>query len=451
MMSKQIWQIFVGLAALALLAALWPRAASLYDLTGEEELPGQVAGVVHWLVTAVRPQPLLAPDAVIPQTDLPPFGINTFLEQEADVAVRQRSLELIHDAGFRFIRQEFPWEDIEIHAKGDFEDRRHEPFRSAWEKYDNIVALANDEGVAVIARLSNPPSWSRALPDDVIGSNAPPDDFGDYADFVTAVASRYQGQIRYYQLWNEPNGNEEWGKQDVDPEAYTELLCRGYAAIKAADPTAVVVMGPLTPTVAMNGRNMNDLVFLQRMYNVGAGDCFDVMSTQGYGLFSGAADQRLRPNTINFGHHQYIRDLMVRNGDAAKPMWISEMGWNVVPEPLPANFGRVTEAQQAAYTVEGFQRIQAEWPWVEVSNLWFFKRKDESERSEPFYYFRVMEPDFTPLPVYEAMVAYAETPPVEPMPSWMYGWRGIRPYLFTFAAAILFFALLRWLTPVEDC
>ena len=34
----------------------------LYDLTGEETLPAQLRGVVHWLNTAIRPQPDLAVD-----------------------------------------------------------------------------------------------------------------------------------------------------------------------------------------------------------------------------------------------------------------------------------------------------------------------------------------------------------------------------------------------------
>ena len=51
-----------------------------------------------------------------------------------------------------------------------------------------------------------------------------------------AVAERYQGRIHYYQIWNEPNIYPEWGEQTVNPEAYTELLCRTYAALKAVDP-----------------------------------------------------------------------------------------------------------------------------------------------------------------------------------------------------------------------
>ena len=244
----------VAVAALALLAALWPNARSLYDLTGEEEARGQAAGVVHWLNTAIRPPPRLEPSAVSPSPlaypTVSPFGVNTFLQQEAEPAKRAQILDLVQAAGFRFIRQEFPWEDIEIHAKDDFIDRRNDPTGvDAWAKYDHIVELAAARDVAIIARLSNPPAWSRARGDE-LGTNAPPDDFADFGDFAAAVAERYRGQIRYYQVWNEPNGNEEWGLQNVDPEAFTQLLCLAYGRIKAADPDAVVLAGALTPTVA---------------------------------------------------------------------------------------------------------------------------------------------------------------------------------------------------------
>ena len=446
-MWKKLW--LIG-SLVGLLAALWPYAGSLYDLTGEEEWPGQLAGVVHWLNTAVRPQPHLAPDA-ISQSNISPFGMNTFLQQEVEPIKREQSLQMLNEAGFRFIRQEFTWEDIEIHGKGDFVDRRNDPNGvDAWAKYDNIVALAEQYDIEIIARLSNPPSWSRALPDEEAGSLAPPDDFNDFADFVAAVAERYNGRITHFQLWNEPNGNDEWGLGNVNPEAYTELLCIGYHAIKEVNPDAVVLAGALTPTIAMNGRNMNDLIFLQRMYNAGAAGCFDVMSAQGYGLWSGAADQRLRPTVINYPHHMFIRDLMVRNGDAHKPIWISEMGWNTVPEEIPANFGRVTEQQQAKYGVEAYQRAQSEWPWLGVVNYWFFKRPADNETDQSWYYFRLLEPDFTPLPAFGALADYAVgNQAVEPLPGWVYGWNRIRPYLFIISSTILFFGMIRFLTPKE--
>ncbi len=449
MQERWLKRFLVLLGLLLLFAALWPNADSLYTLTGEEQWKGKLAGVVHWGVTAVRPQPHLAADAA-PSPPLSPFGMNTFLQWEVEPEKRERTLQLLHEANFHFIRQEFTWEDIEVHGKGDFLDRRNDPNGvDAWAKYDNIVQLATENEIEIIARLSNPPSWTRALT-DTIGTYAPPDNFDDYGDFAAAVASRYIGDIRYFQLWNEPNGNEEWGKQDVNPEAYAELLCIGYERIKAVNPDAIVLLGALTPTVAVNGRNLNELIYLQRLYNAGAGDCFDILSAQGYGLWSGGMDQRLRSNVVNYPRHLFLRDVMVRNGDAYKPIWISEMGWNSVPDSIPANFGRVTEEQQGKYGVEAYRRAQAEWPWIGVQNYWFLKRAHDGEKEQSWYYFHIMEPDFTPLPAYDALSAYANAPDSpDKMDGWKRGWMEKRPYFFVISISILFFALLHTLAPKE--
>lgn len=436
---------------LLLILALFPPTLSLYQLTGEEAPQGKLRGLVHWFHTALRPQADLAPDAPMHHADVSVFGVNTFLQSEVLPEVRERSLQLIRDAGIDFIRQEFTWEDIEIHGKSDFVDRRNDPDGvDAWAKYDNIVDLAGQYDVEIIARLGNPPAWTRAMT-DTIGAFAPPDDFQDFGDFVATVADRYEGRIKYYQIWNEPNGNEEWGLQDVDPEAYTELLCLAYAHIKEMDANAVVLAGALTPTVALDGRNLNDLIFLDRMYRAGAADCFDVMSAQGYGLWSGPSDRRLRPSVINYPHNLYIRDLMVKHGDAHKPIWISEMGWNVVPEELPPIYGRVTEEQQARYAVEAFERARNDWPWVGVVSYWFFKRADESERDESWYYFRMLEPDFSPLPVWNTVARHAsDPPPAEERSDLLYVWQQARPYLFIAGGGLLFFSLLSWLAPHQS-
>ena len=442
------------LALLGLLAAFWPPAGSLYDLTGEEAPAGQLRGLLHWLNSAIRPQPDLAPQAGIAYTSVSPFGANTFLQLEVLPEVRQESLRRLHEAGFRFIRQEFTWEDIEIGGKGDFVDRRNDvdgdgaaDAIDAWAKYDNIVDLARQYDIEIIARLGNPPAWTRALT-DTIGTHAPPDDFADYGDFVAAVVSRYRGRITYFQLWNEPNIYPEWGEQAVDPEAYTELLCTGYRRAKEANPQAVILAGALSPTVSLSGRDLNDLIFLQRMYAAGAGDCFDILSAQGYGLWSGPTDQRLRPTVINYPHNLFLRDVMVDHGDAAKPIWISEMGWNVAPEEIYPAYGRVTEAQQAAYGVAAYQRALAEWPWVGVNNYWFFKRPADYEKDQAWYYFRMLEPDFTPLPVWDSVSDFARSQPqVAPQPAWVYVWQQARPGLALASGTLLFLWLLFFLTP----
>lgn len=406
------WLFSVLFVLLIALGVAPQFSSAAFSLTGEVETLPQVRGLLDLLGQLIRPPLALAPEAAVAYADVNPYGINTFLHQEVESVKREKQVQLLAEAGFHWLRQEFPWYDIEIHAKGDFEDRRHEPAVSAWAKYDEIVDMTDRYGLQIIARLSSPPSWTRADA-DARGAFAPPDNFDDYADYAAAVASRYRGQIRFYQIWNEPNIYPEWGEQAVSPEGYTQLLCRAYAAIKQADPAAVVLAGALAPTNELTGENLNEFVFLQRMYDAGAGSCFDIMSVQGYGLWSGPTDHRLNPITVNYSRHLYLRDIMVRHGDASKAIWISEMNWNAVPKEsgLPANYGQVTPEQQAEWAPLAYQRARSEWPWVGVINFWFFKRADDSEKNQTWYYFRMAEPDFTLLPVYHSMKAHIAANP----------------------------------------
>ncbi len=118
----------------------------LWQHTGEEAFFAQVKGLSDLLSDQLRPRLDLQTETVPTYVDVNPFGVNTFLEQEVDPAKRDQLMQMADAAGYHWLRQEFPWEDIEIHGKGDFEDRRHEPYRSAWDKYDQIVALAESHG-----------------------------------------------------------------------------------------------------------------------------------------------------------------------------------------------------------------------------------------------------------------------------------------------------------------
>ncbi|NDJ78980.1 MAG: cellulase family glycosylhydrolase, partial [Chloroflexi bacterium] len=410
----------IGMAALALdlmsegLVYDW-----LWERTGETEPAQQVLGFGQYLVRWTRQQPETEPFAQLDHNDVNPYGVNTFLEQEVEPEKRERQLKMISDAGFGWIRQQFTWEDIEIHGKGDFMDRRNLDTVgevSAWDKYDNIVDLAAQYDINIIARLSQPPAWSQ--PPGTTNAYTPPADYNDFVDYAVAVAGRYQGRIIHYQVWNEPNLYPEWGDQTVSAEDYTQMLCSTYHALKAVDPEIVVITGALGPTVDLSGRNAYDLLYLQRMYQAGVGDCFDVLSVQGYGLWSGPTDERLRQVTINYQRLLWVRDMMVANGDAHKPIWISEAGWNPVPDdPSIADlerYGQVTMEQAAEWAPLAYERALREWPWVGVINYWYFKPADESNVGHSWYYFRLVEPDFAPTPIWESLAAYVREnqPPV---------------------------------------
>ncbi|MGI6368028.1 MAG: hypothetical protein ACOX2L_06645 [Anaerolineae bacterium] len=381
-------------------------------VTGEEDLWQQVRGMGAWLLLQAKPAPGTAPFTPMRHAGLSPYGINTFLEQEADPEVVEHSLSLIASSGFGWIRQEFPWEDIEIAGKGDFWDHRWN--QSAWTKYDRIVELANKHNIEIIARLDNPPAWSRAVGNAPGWTMAPPDDPDDYGDFVYAVVSRYRGRVRYYQIWNEPNIYPEWGDQAVSPEAYTQLLQVAYRRAKEADPDCVVIAAGLAQTTENGPRNLSDLVFLERMYAAGARGSFDVMGAMVYGLWTGPLDRRTSADRTNFSRAQLLRAIMVANGDADVPIWATEVGWNALPEDFAgrATYGRVSEERQALYAVQAYERASCQWPWMGVMNYWFFRRPSEAERDQAWYYFRMVEPDWRELPVHAALQELALREPL---------------------------------------
>ncbi len=415
--SHFAWLIGLLLIGSLVLAAISQRQAVfalLFDLTGEEKLLPQLKGLTDLTADLLRPRLRLAAHVPVRHADLSRYGVNVFLNEEVDPAKREEIVRLAAEAGFHWLRQEFPWQDIEIHARGDFEDRRNPPARSAWDKYDQIVALTEAYQMELIVRVSTPPSWSRAR-GEVVGAFAPPDNYTDFGDFIYTLVGRYRGRIRYYQIWNEPNIYPEWGSYPISPEDYTELLKAGATRARAADPNVVIIAGALASTIALQpdapppANALNDLLFLQRMYDAGAAPYFDIMAMQDYGLWSGPTDRRMHPRVMNFGRPQFVRDLMVANGDAAKPIWISELGWNAVPDAVAdKRFGQVTLEQQARYTPLGYERIRQEWPWLGVANVWYFKRAtDEWLRGgRPEAFFRLADPDFTLQPVYHSLRAY---------------------------------------------
>ena len=424
--------IVVLLLALLLLALdLRSRGLAwqfLWSQTGEESAPAQLRGLMEVAGNLIRAPLETDPLAPIDHRADIPYGINTFLEQEVEGPKIDAMLRMIREAGFVWLRQEFPWEDLEVDGRGQFSDSRDlngdgaPDVADTWVKYDRIVNMTEARGLRLMVRLSNPPAWTRANPE--AGDNAPPDDLQDYVNYAINVATRYRGRISHYQIWNEPNIYPEWGNNPIDPAGYAEMLCRAYAALKAIDPNIVVISGAIAPTIALDGhRDLSDLVFLQALYDHGGGECFDVLSAQGYGLRSGPTDRRLRATSVNIARHTYYRDIMVRNGDAHKPIWLSEAAWNATldadlpPEQISlyGNYGNVTREQAARYMPMLYDRVQQEWGWVGNVMYWFFTRKDPFEADQAFYYFRMAEPDyqpdkptFTPLPVYHSIREYIQ-------------------------------------------
>jgi hypothetical protein len=351
---------------------------------------------------AARAEP--APLRTIPDTDVNPYGANFFLQFEAEPWKVDKTLQMAREAGLGWVKQHFPWEDLELRKNKFWDDRLN---KSTWEKYDRIVETARRHGLEIIARLDRPPPWTRR---DNSVPEAPPDNPDDYGDFVAEVVRHYKGKIRYYQIWNEPNIYPEWGNRPVDPTAYVRLLRVAHQRAKEVDPNVRILSAPLAQTLEQSPRNLSELDYLEAMYRAGAREFFDIVFANGYG-FDRPPEDPPDPNVLNFQRVVLVREVMVKHGDGHKPVWFNELGWNAAPESFPAEkllWKRVAEPQQAEWVVQAIEQARARWQWAGVFCIWYFRQAGQIPPERADYYFRMVDVGFTPRPLYNAIKRAAE-------------------------------------------
>lgn len=348
------------------------------------------------------PSPTLAPTVTNPVSnpgrpfDSPEYGVQAFMWWRPEVA--RRDLQLIDEMGFGWVKQGFAWRDIETNGKGLYD----------WWKPDVVVQQAQGAGLKVLARLDRQPFWSQADPNPPL-ENAPPADMQDFADFCGAMALRYKGRIAAYQVWNEPNLSREWGNRAPDPQAYTRLLKGCYEAIKSADPQAIVISAGLAPTGATPPVAMPDTEFLQKMYEAGAADYFDVLGVNAPGyaappeISPAEAEQQYGHRSFAFRRVEDMRDVMVANGDRDKQVAIVEMGWTLDEVNPDYAWFAVDEETQADYLVRAYQFAREEWqPWIGLMTTIYVADYDWTEENEQWWWSIVL-PDGTPREAYHAL------------------------------------------------
>ncbi len=342
------------------------------------------------IVAGMPPGPIVTPG---PQQQVvsinPKMGVHTRLTDEVEEWKIKRTLEMAREMGASWIVEYFPWAYYEL-QKGRFD----------WGHPDMVVDHACTQGLTVIARLGYVPRWAR--PKESIELYLDEEHYDDFGDYVYAFVSHFKGRVKYIVIWNEPNISHEWGYRPVDAAGYTALLKVAYLRAKEADPEVHVLAGALAPTLAPEGSEwgMDDLTFLQRMYEAGAKDYFDLLAIHAYGWKFPLDDPPAR-DKVNFARAELIREVMVRHGDAAKPCIITEGGWNDHPRWTKA----VRPAQRIQYTIGAYQKALEEWDWCQAVVVWAFRFPWPARTYQDYYTFVTV--DFAPKPIYLEAQRYA--------------------------------------------
>jgi hypothetical protein len=341
----------------------------------------------------------------------PDYGMQVFLFWQEEIA--DRDLQLVQDAGFRWVKQEFAWREIEGAGKGSFD----------WSRTDRVMNQIDAHGLKVIVRLGVQPEWAGGGYPEV----GPPNNLQDFADFAAAVATHYKGRIDAYQIWNEPNLSREWGNRPPNAAEYTEMLKLAYEAIKAVDPYPIIISAGLAPTTRNDDVARPDTYYIQEMYDAGAKPYFDALGVHGAGYASSPetdpAEVARTPGLANpgdfkpennvpeelrrvycFRHVEDVREVMVRNGDTDKRVVLLEFGWTIDPRPdSPYNWHAVTPEQQDKYFQRAYTYAKENWqPWIGVMSLIYIANPQWTMNDEQTYWSIVYPtyPELTYAPAY---------------------------------------------------
>jgi Cellulase (glycosyl hydrolase family 5) len=259
--------------------------------------------------------------------------------------------------GTHWVRMFLTWQDLE-------------PGRGVWAQnwvgYYEQAFSALPAGTKVILDVVGTPRWETGSTNE----HTPPAKPSEYAAFVAALAQKWAGRVTAFEIWNEED-EPRWWTGAPDPAAYARLLKAAYPAIKAADPSATVVLGGMTG---------NDYPFLEGVYKAGGKGSFDVVGVHTdtacnilspYDFLRGE-DGRMIPDS--FLAYREVRATMLANGDG-KPIWMTETSWRTTGAMCAegAWAGKkaqgVTESQQATYLSQAYHCL-AQDPYVQVA-LWF--------------------------------------------------------------------------------
>lgn len=316
------------------------------------------------------------------------LGISATPEFLADTVTGTTDRARLAADGFKLVRFDLLWSEIET-APGVWD----------WTEADRIIdtLLAAGFEPHVLLLYGNPLYAS-----DALGCDAPdgiyaclPDDPAPFIRYAAAVAERYLGKVKIYEVWNEANGWFRFWPQAEggDPAAYARLVARTARAVHAKCAACTVISGGLvfleTPIT------MGQVEFQERM-RAAVPEVFDTVDGVGYHAYTFYPPIDAPENE---GHIQVPLDESLAAAKVScacdRPLWVTETGWSAV--------AGLTEAERAKFAARGLlislSQGARSWQW------WSTRDRDGADLVAPAEgHFGLLASDGTPHPVYTALV-----------------------------------------------
>ena len=264
-----------------------------------------------------------------------------------------------------------------------------------WSAVDPVIAKAAAAGLEVLPFLTGAPAW--AVPSVWVPgshhtvkapSHLPASGAAGtaWASFVKGAVARYgpngsfwaanpavpRHPIRNWQIWNEENFKYFVAKPN--PAEYGRLVKISYPALKGSDAGAKLILGGMfaRPKEALSKAKPPRAYF--------ATDFLDQMYEESPGIkakFNGVA---LHPYTGRYQELtpeiEEVRAVLRANKDAAKGLWITELGWSS-ESPTPSNIFAKGVNGQAAQLKGAFALLVAKRVKWKLQRVYWFSVDDQ--------------------------------------------------------------------------
>jgi len=289
----------------------------------------------------------------------------------------EKDLDLIADAGFRFVRMDFSWGGTE-RRRGQYD----------WSAYDELTANLEQRNLRALYILDYS---NRLYEEDVTVRNrrtgrdlrtpaSPqhPESVAAFARWAAAAVRHFRGRHVIWEVWNEPNIG--FWKPEPDVRQYTALLLATAKAVRRADPQATLV-APASSAFPWT--------FLEDLFKAGALEHLDAVSVHPY------RNPKQGPETA-VADYARLRGLVDRYAPAGKkglPILSGEWGYSTHTKG-------VSPDTQAAYIVR--QQLCNLWQGVPLS-IWYDWKNDGKDPDENEHNFGTVTFDLQPKPAYVAI------------------------------------------------
>jgi len=265
---------------------------------------------------------------------------------------------LAHAGGFNLMSAYVSWANLEP-ARGTYVFEQHDQWgQTSANDLTNVLNAARANGLKVGLRLDAPPAWA--------GGAVYQLDPADVEDYVFHAVRHAAGSIAYVKVFNVMNLPQEWGTTPIDPAAYARILAGAYRGAHRADPNVVVVSAAPSQRTGGLGGTMEDVDWLNGLYDAGGAASFDALGVHAY---IGNQDPTSDPTACTpmcFRDIELYRAVMEQHGDTAKRGLITEFG---SLEQTSVDLGQYAWMElpsdtRAQYLVQALHLASTQYTWL---------------------------------------------------------------------------------------